>query len=275
MTGIASVSPTQLTTRRKQLQRARRAKFFQAAFRSFVGVGIAGGLIWVITLPEWVIQDGQQVVIEGNQFLSSQSIRSMLALSYPKSLLRVQPQAIAQQLEKQAPIFEATVTRKLAPPGLMIQVTERQPVAIALAGSQNSQTANETDAPGFLDEQGVWMPQSSYTSVQKTFTMPTLTVIGMKPQDRVYWSELYQAVSRSPVKIFEIDWQNPANLVLKTELGKVHFGPYDAQFPEQLSALDRMRELPTHVQPGQIAYIDLKNPETPSIQMIEVNNTPP
>jgi cell division protein FtsQ len=82
---------------------------------------------------------------------------------------------------------------------------------------------------------------------------------------------VYKAVSRSPVKVFEIDWQNPANLILKTELGKVHFGPYSSRFTEQLSILDRMRELPTHISPSQIAYIDLKNPEFPAIQMNKGN----
>jgi cell division protein FtsQ len=99
-------------------------------------------------------------------------------------------------------------------------------------------------------------------------------VIGSRDQYRPYWSEVYQAVSHSPVKVFEIDWQNPANLILKTELGNVHFGPYSSRFTEQLGVLDRMRELPTHISPSKIAYIDLKNPDFPAIQMIKGNETP-
>lgn len=285
MTSIASVSQEKLTDRRKQLRRARRIKSFQAIWRSLFVGGMASSLVWAITLPDWVIRQPEQVVIEGNHFLSSKAIRSLLPLSYPQSILRVQPQAIAKSLESQAPIAEATVSRQLVPPGLTIQVKERKPVAIAVgtaplgaiaqaAASQNAKTSNATPPPGLLDEQGVLMPSSSYTKLEQNLELPTLKVIGSRDQYRSYWSEVYQAVSHSPVKVFEIDWQNPANLILKTELGNVHFGPYSSRFTEQLGVLDRMRELPSHISPSKIAYIDLKNPDFPAIQMIKGNETP-
>jgi cell division protein FtsQ len=285
MTSIASVSQEKLTDRRKQLRRARRIKSFQAIWRSLFVGGMASSLVWAITLPDWVIRQPEQVVIEGNHFLSSKAIRSLLPLSYPQSILRVQPQAIAKSLESQAPIAEATVSRQLVPPGLTIQVKERKPVAIAVgtalngaiaqaAASQNAKTSHATAPPGLLDEQGVLMPSSSYTKLEQNLELPTLKVIGSRDQYRPYWSEVYQAVSHSPVKVFEIDWQNPANLILKTELGNVHFGPYSSRFTEQLGVLDRMRELPTHISPSKIAYIDLKNPDFPAIQMLKGNETP-
>ena len=115
------------------------------------------------------------------------------------------------------------------------------------------------------------MPESSYQSNSANVELPTLKVIGSSDQYRPYWSEVYQAVSHSPIKVFEIDWQDPANLILKTELGNVHFGPYSSRFSEQLGILDRMRELPTRVSPSKIAYINLKNPDFPAIQMTKEN----
>lgn len=272
MTSIASVSQSQLTSRRKKLRRDRRIKSFQSIWRSLFVGGMATSLVWAITLPEWVIRQPEQVVIEGNHFLSTQAIRSLLPLSYPQSLLRVEPQAIANSLESKAPIAEATVSRQLVPPSLTIQVKERKPVAIAQSPTlNNTKTTPPTQAAGLLDEQGVWMPKSSYTKLDKNLELPTLKVIGQSEQYRPYWSEVYKAVSHSPVKVFEIDWQNPANLILKTELGNVHFGPYRSRFSEQLGILDRMRELPTHINPSEIAYIDLKNPDFPAIQMKEEN----
>jgi cell division protein FtsQ len=280
MASIASVSQEQLTTRRKKLRRARRIKSFQTIWRSLFVGGMASSLIWALTLPDWVIRQPEQIAIEGNHFLSSKAIRSLLPLSYPQSLLRVQPQAIAESLESQGPIAKAFVSRQLVPPGLTIQVKERKPVAIAYGSApsgaiaqavatQNAKTLPSPSTPptGLLDEQGVWMPESSYTKVEQNFELPTLKVIGLRDRYRPYWPEVYQAVSHSPVKVFEIDWQNPANLILKTELGKVHFGPYSSRFTEQLGVLDRMRELPTHISPSKIAYIDLKNPDLPAIQM--------
>lgn len=271
---IASVSQSELTTRRKQLRRARRIKSFQAIWRSLFVGGMASSLVWALTLPDWVIRQPEQVVIAGNHFLSTKAIRSLLPLSYPQSILRVQPQAIAKSLESQAPIAEATVSRQLLPPGLTIQVKERKPVAIAQStATQNTKIGHLTTSAGLLDEQGVWMPESSYTKLEQNLELPTLKVIGPSAQYSPYWSEVYQAVSHSPVKVFEMDWQNPANLILKTELGNVHFGPYSSRFSEQLSVLDRMRELPNHINPSQIAYIDLKNPDSPTIQMKKGNDT--
>ena len=272
MANIASVSQTQLTTRRKKLRRERRVKSFQALWRSLFVGGMATSLVWAITLPEWVIRQPEQIVIEGNHFLSAQTIRSLLPLSYPQSLLKVQPQAIANSLESQAPIAEATVSRKLVPPGLTIQVKERKPVAIAQAAATKNAKSSHLDQPGgLLDEQGVLMPESSYRSNSPNIELPTLKVIGSSDQYRPYWSEVYQAVSHSPIKVFEIDWQDPANLILKTELGNVHFGPYSSRFSEQLGILDRMRELPTRVSSSKIAYINLKNPDFPAIQMTKEN----
>jgi cell division protein FtsQ len=272
MANIASVSQAQLTTRRKKLRRERRVKSFQALWRSLFVGGMATSLVWAITLPEWVIRQPEQIVIEGNHFLSAQAIRSLLPLSYPQSLLKVQPQAIANSLESQAPIAEATVSRKLVPPGLTIQVKERKPVAIAQAAATKNAKSSHPDQPGgLLDEQGVLMPESSYRSNSPNIELPTLKVIGSSDQYRPYWSEVYQAVSHSPVKVFEIDWQDPANLILKTELGNVHFGPYSSRFSEQLGILDRMRELPTRVSSSKIAYINLKNPDFPAIQMTKEN----
>ncbi|MBD2742397.1 FtsQ-type POTRA domain-containing protein [Coleofasciculus sp. FACHB-1120] len=282
MTSIASVSQTELSQRRQKLRRQRRVKSFQAMWRVVFATGLAGGLVWVTTLPAWVIRKPEQIAIEGNKTLSITAIRSLLPLSYPQYLLRLQPQLIAEELELQPAIKEAIVTRQMLPPGLTVQVKERQPVAIALR-TQTRQTATSRQKPsnsktrsqpilmGLLDEQGVWMPLDSYTDLERTSPLPTLKIIGYRDEYRPYWSALYQAVSRSPVKVFEIDWQNPANLILKTEQGWVHFGAYTSRFTYQLTVLDRMRDLPAHFSSSEIAYIDLKNPDAPAIQMKKGN----
>ena len=54
---------------------------------------------------------------------------------------------------------------------------------------------------------------------------------------------------------------------MTTELGIVHLGPYSSRFSEQLNVLDRMRELPNKIDVRQMAYINLKNPDSPLIQL--------
>jgi cell division protein FtsQ len=90
----------------------------------------------------------------------------------------------------------------------------------------------------------------------------------MKPQHQADWPTLYQAVQDSPVRVTEIDWRQPSNLILQTELGSVHLGPFSGKFSAQLAALDQMRQLPDQLNGQQFAYIDLRNPKAPTLQMM-------
>lgn len=267
MTSIASVSQAELSQRRRMLRRQRRLKLFQALWRTSAVCGLAGGLVWTTTQPFWVLRESNQIVIEGNQLLSAQAIQSLVPLSYPQSLLRIEPEAIARSLESQPPIAEATVTRQLFPPSLTVQVKERVPVAIALTNPPNGTALTSKAAVGLLDANGVWMPLQSYNALKHTLELPKLKVIGTPEQYRPYWTQMYPALSHSPVRVIEVDCHNPTNLILKTELGIVHLGPYSSRFAEQLNVLDQMRQLPTQLNNGQIAYINLKNPDSPSVQM--------
>lgn len=269
MSSIDSVSRSELTQRRKILRTERRMKMFQTIWRTLAVTSMAGGLIWATTRPIWVLRESNQVIVEGNQLLADQVIKSFLPLSYPQSLLRIEPEAIAQTLEAQPTIADATVTRRLFPPEITVQVKERVPVAIAVTITKATSTSNSTSI-GFLDATGVLIPIQSYLSSERKLRLPKLKVIGSLEQYRPYWVQLYQAVSRSPVKVTEINCQDPANIILKTELGMVHLGAYSSQLTTQLKVLDQMRRLPTKVTSSQVAYIDLTNPETPSVQMNQV-----
>jgi len=270
MAGIASVSRTELAQRRRDLRRKRRLILFQTIWRTFAIATFAGILVWVVTLPTWVIRKAEQIEIEGNEFLSTQAVRTLLPLSYPQSLLQLQPQKIAENLESQAPIAQATVIRKLFPPSLTVQVQERHPVAIARQSARKATPLSLQSAEvGLLDSNGVWMPLTSYTSLKQSLKLPDLTIIGQKEHYRPYWSQLYQTISQSRVKITEIDWQDPANLIVKTDLAAVHLGSYSsAKLAEQLDILEGMqqsKEAKEKLTSSRIDYIDLRNPESPAV----------
>lgn len=282
MTGIVSVSQTELAQRRQQLRFRRRVRFLQTVWRVLAVSSLAGGLFWVATLPAWVIRRPEQVIIQGNHYLPAQTIQTLLPIPYPQSLLRVEPQQIADTLKAKAPIAEVTISRQLFPPSLIVQVKERFPVAIAVQSVPDprltapnrpalpgAKTKGTAPVVGLLDEKGLWIPLELYTSLNQSLKMPSLKIIGSFQQYHPYWSKLYQEVGNSPVKISEIDWRDPTNLILKTELGVVHLGSYDSQFSYQLSVLDQMRKLKSHPSFSQITYIDLRNPDAPVAQMTQ------
>jgi cell division protein FtsQ len=277
MADIPSVSSTELAERRRKLRRQRRWRFLQVSWQVIAVTGLTVGAVWIVTLPDWMLRNPGQIAIEGNEFLSADSIRALLPIAYPQSLLAVQPQQIAQQLESQAPIAEATVTRRLFPPGLTVHIQERYPVAIAYASPSapptspiRRSTLSSVTPVALLDDQGTWIPYENYVALNQSRSLPTLKVIGMQKQYRSEWINLYQEISHSPVKVFELDWRDPANLILNTDLGMVYCGAYSARFGEQLRVLDRMRQLPKDIDSTQVAYIDLRNLESP---MIELNQS--
>ncbi|MGH2413330.1 MAG: cell division protein FtsQ/DivIB [Microcystaceae cyanobacterium] len=268
MSSIASVSPNELRNRRQVLQSRRRLKSWQSIWRLLLISGMAGGLFWGLTLPQWLIQAGTQIEVEGNHLLSKDQIRSFLSISYPQSIWELPTQRLIEQLEMTPPIADARIARQLLPPKLTLAIRERHPVALALSSKiAANQTKSQIQAVGFLDEQGVFIPRRFYTQVDKSFEFPKLKVIGFSEQQRPYWRELYHLISQSPIKIFEVDWRDPSNLILKTELGIVYCGTYPAQFAEKLAVLARMQTLSSRISISRIVYIDLTNPESPTIQV--------
>lgn len=276
MTGSFSpLSQSDLAQRRQRLRRQRRVRFFQTAWRALAVCGLAGGAVWIVTLPVWLIQKPEQVKIEGNHLLQTQTLRSLLPIAYPQSLLRLEPQVIAKELMAKAPIADVVVSRQLFPPSLTVRVKERYPVAIALLTQSDVQylyQKTSRDKAGvmrawLLDENGMQIQIENYEVITRSMKLPSLKIIGSFDQYHSIWPQLYRETSRSPVKISEIDIQNPANIILITELGTVHLGSFGPRFSDQIKTLDRMRKLPNQVSPGQIEFINLRNPASPTLQM--------
>lgn len=271
---LVTTSATKLIQRRRELRRQRRVRSLQSVWRVLAIGAIASGVVWITTLPIWVLRSPEQVTISGNRYLSEAAIRTLLDLDYPQSLVRLKPETLVKTLESHGPIARAVVTRRLDPPGLTVVVWERHPVAQTVASPTATATPGDRRVlpAGLIDANGVWMPLTSYADLDSQIELPTLKVLGLQEQHRRQWPTFYQTLQASGVKVSEIDWRNPANLILKTEIGVAHFGPYSYRFPQQLEMLKRMQTLPQKVKSSQIRYIDLRNPTVPVLQM---QPTPP
>lgn len=281
--------------RRRQLRQQRRLKLLQAGWRTLAIISLAGGLVWAATLPEWTIRQPKQVLIQGNQGLATETIRAFLPLAYPQFLLRLPLEEIAQTLESNTPVEKVTVTRQLFPPRLIVEVQERDPVAVVRCNRcilQPSGSNLPQLGPAnlwLLDQQGTLIPLESYPALRKSGKVPKLSVGGLlrqpqpsstpqtqgtpvviDPQRQTQWPQIYQALTQSPVKISKIDWRDQNNMILVTDMGKVYLGSERAKLPRQLETLNQMRNLPKYVNQNQLIYINLKNPDRP---LLKVKNT--
>lgn len=263
------VSQDEIRTRRQQLQRRRLCALLQTLWRSLFVSGCAGGLAWTFTLPQWAISQPEQIEIAGNQLLSTPTIRELLPVSEARSLLQLEPERVAEHLQARAPIAEVRVARQFLPFSVVVEVAERPPVAVTVPDRDpaSGELPSAANTPGFLDATGIWLPEDSYRDPDARRQELPLSVKGYQPQYRLYWSRLYAALPDTSVRVTAIDWRDPTNLKLQTELGSVHLGSETSQFAEQLQALARLQSLPQKVPPHRLAHIDLKNPDAPSVRL--------
>jgi len=263
-----SVSTNRLKSRRNELKNQRRWRDSISVMRTLLIVSLTGGIFWFLTLPEWVIKNSQQIKIDGNNLLTDEEIRRLIPLQYPESLLQLSINTLRQDLQKKLPLTNVTVTRQLIPPSLTITVLEKQPVAIAFAMKVSEKTKKaELQQIGYVDEDGVFVSNEFYTNLKnKPELKPELKIFGIPQSYIAYWRDFYSLVTQSTVKITEVDWQNPSNIILKSELGRVYIGTYTSKFPEQLMMLEKMKNITSKVPKERIIYIDLTDPEMPSIK---------
>ena len=267
MPEILSVSPTDLEIRREKLRRHRKIQIIGAIWRTFALTGLAGGLLWFLIQPVWVLKSKKDITVSGNQLLSDEAIQSKMQLSYPKSLWRVEPSRLSASLKQQPGVTQASVTRRLFPPGLKVKVSEIVPVAITqTAIKTNGDSKNQKTISGLLDINGVWVSLENNKSIQAS-RLPTLEFIGSPASCRSVWKQLYQAIDLLTVKVMQVDCQDPSNIILKTELGLVHIGSPTSKLPEKIKLLAKIRRLPAKINMDQIEFIDLTNTETILVQM--------
>lgn len=287
--------------RRRQLKRQRRAQFWTKVWRTSFLVGCTAGLAWLFSKPDWQIRQTKQVQILGNSQISAGTLETLLPLSFPTSLLRINPQAIKTALETHTHVDQVLVTRQLFPLRVVIQVQERAPIAQTTCRRcvlvvKLDQTQSITLGPAdlwLLDDRGIPLPFESYPKLLRNSKVPSLVVdhylqplpaaqikknlpkmlpaqatpVALDSTLQNQWKKVLQPLLRSPVKIQALDLENPNNLVLKTELGMVQLGPLSAKLTEQLRALDQMRGLPQKQDLKQVKFINLENPQRPTLEL--------
>ncbi len=265
---IALVSQSDLLQRRKLLRQQRRLRLVKGLWRLLMLTGLGVALVGTVRSPIWVIRRPDQVEVKGSRYIQAEAVRSLLPIAYPQSLWQVEPQAIANQVKAKLPVQAITVSRQLFPPGLTVQLAEPDFVALAVPIGNNT-----IENSGLLDEAGNWVALAKYTVIDPNFKQPKLKIIGNPEQYRPYWPKLYQACRTSPIKIIEIHWSDPNNLLLQTELGSVRIGAYSpTQFQQQLVLLSKMKLLPEQLKQEQIGVIDISDPENPTIQAAKPKN---
>ncbi len=222
---------------------------------------ILGGFAWTASRSDWKISKAEQIRVEGNQYLTDQTIRSILAIPYPQLIMELAPEQLTAKLIAKGSIANARIDRGLLPPHLVVQVQDLPPIAQVIQGDDSlSQT--------FVDERGRQVPLSSYQPIVLS-SLPKLQLrlssAGICPD----WKQLYRLIQTSPVKIGIVDCRDPQNLFVQTEIGKVRLGSAEinSRSNERIQQLDRLRNWQKGTSAADVDYLDLENPDAPRLQL--------
>ena len=255
-------SKEQLRQRRRQLRQQRRVRVIKSLWRFLCMSGILAGLVWVVNQPDWTISKPEQIRIEGNQYLSDHTIRSMLAIPYPQLIVELAPEQLRTQLLARGSIASVQIDRGVLPPQLLVQVRDTAPVArIVRLSSLQSQL--------FIDERGLQLPLSSYRPTVWQRSLPKLQVMLPTQGTCPHWPQIYQAIHTSPVVVGLVDCRNPQSLRLQTEVGKIELGGFTdkSRLNNQMQQLDRLRDWQQHTSPDDVELLDLTNPDLPKLKL--------
>jgi cell division protein FtsQ len=257
---VTSASKTQLKRQHRRLQQQRRIKVVKSLWRFACMSMICGGLGWAINQTDWKISSSSQIRVQGNQYLSDNTIRSMLEISYPKLIMELAPEELTAKLMTKGSIASAKIDRQLLPPQLIVQIQDLPPIAGVIQDEQ-------IEARTFVDERGRQLPMNSYHSTIWA-SLPKLRLRlptgGICPG----WTQLYQTIQTSPVAVGIIDCRNPHDLFLQTEIGQVRLGDGGdkSRLISQIQQLDRLRDWQKGTDPVNVDYLDLENPDAPKLQ---------
>lgn len=256
-------NPEVYRQRRRERRRQQRLAFLRELWRTLAVLGLLGGLAWTVRQPLWAIRQPDQVVVRGNLALPAENVRAKLPITYPQLVWAINPQTLADAVAQEPLVNQVKVSRRFFPPRIEVWVEERQPVAVLLCITCSPARRLQ----GLLDAEGHQLSAAYGPRLRQLGRFPGLEVVGWRPALVQEWPKLYALLAASPVRITRLDWQNPGNLILTTELGQVYLGSDASRLRTQLTALDQMRQLPQKLPRQRLVYIDLRNPDDPLVQL--------
>lgn len=228
-------------------------------WRSILLSSFVTSLLAITIIPHSKIKHPSQVSIKGTDLVGKPVIYRLLNIQYSKFIWQIPSHQLIYNLESIPAIAHAKISKQIFPPSLQVFIQERKPVAIAVPAPGSSW--------GFLDAQGIWLDPKYYEDNGANIVSSGLKVINFQSSHSSTWSKVYQLIEAYPsLKIGEVKWDNSRNLYLKSTLGMIYLGSDTSRLSEQFAAIAKLKNLPKHLNPSEIYYIDLTNPDRYSIQ---------
>nr|ASQ39830.1 cell division protein FtsQ [Glaucocystis sp. BBH] len=252
---------------------------------------ISTGLYILLISPACWISDYQSVEIYGNKFVSTDRLKKTILSPYKHAewVWWMHPSQIKYRLKKNHRIIQKIyISRQLFPSKIQIYISEYDIVGIIFDDDGNQ-------IRGLLSREGVIIPISKDIHFKNLDKMRLSNFVGIRGINNFFegnqnlWIPIYEKLKSCPVKIFGIDWRDPENLILETEIGTIYVGEYSGikEFGNILQSmhgikkyLDRKKKYTKDWSPkkytwGDFILFDLRDLETPLAKLQGARINPP
>ena len=247
--------------RRRRLRQERRQERLIQLWRLVFFLLTATGLSWLLLTLGWSLRSASQIQISGSQRMDETVVVNAAGLSFPQSLLSLEPGEIETKLMQELPVQEVSVQRRLLPPGLNIQLVERRPVAAATRmGPKGSER-------GMVDREAQWMPMDMAKQGEKPAS--AVKIEGWISSRRAVIARILQEQDRlgRPLKTIVVEPAGGINLRIET-LGLVYLGANDALLDQQFKTIAQLNQsLPPGLRGSTSEGLDLSDPGQPELKL--------
>tara|TARA_B100000965_G_scaffold344182_1_gene314275 strand:- start:162 stop:1004 length:843 start_codon:yes stop_codon:yes gene_type:complete len=207
-----------------------------------------------------------QTKIEGLSGIKLNAIQKSTTNFYPKNLLELNPKEIESYLMKEFPIKDVSANRKFFPPGINLNIIEREPIAFA------SRVSGNDIENGMIDIEGYWIPlQFVNKSKGKQIKLFIENWIPNKKNDIILIIK-NRSIIQSPLQKIKI---TPLQeIVIKTEhFDSVLLGPDSDRLIEQINKLNQLQKsLPNLLINTKVKIVDLRDPLKPELKIEKTLN---
>jgi cell division protein FtsQ len=182
-------------------------------------------------------------------------------LSFPQSLLGLEPGQIETKLMQELPVQEVSVQRRLFPPGLDIQLVERRPIAAASRMGPNGIER------GMVDREAHWMPMDMAKRGEKPAS--AVKVEGWISNRRAVIARILQQrdLLGRPLKTIVVKPAGDVSLRIET-LGLINLGANEALLEQQFKTIAQLTQsLPPNLRGTSNEGLDLSDPNQPELKL--------
>ena len=247
--------------RRRRLRLERRQERLIQLWRLVFFLLTATGLSWLLLTLGWNLRSASQIQISGSQRMDENVVVKAAGLSFPQSLLSLEPGEIESKLMQELPVQEVSVQRRLLPPGLDIQLVERRPIAAA------SRMGPKGIERGMVDREAQWMPMDMAKRGEKPAS--AVKVEGWISNLRAVIARILQQrdLLGRPLKTILVKPAGDVSLRIET-LGLINLGANEALLEQQFKTIAQLTQsLPPILRGTSNEGLDLSDPSQPELKL--------